>query len=208
MGNDGTSTPKRAMTASKESTHTKELPSRALPSGTTSVAAAEMAFRVIELDSLDVSIWIHTAADFPQAEWAPACSVIADLVHARNGDVSRHRQFVVTDGGAPNAKQRDDLYRIAFRGSPVKVAVVTTVQRTNTVKRGVATAHQWLNPSFRVFKPQTILLAIEHIGITRAQFDSIWTTLALMQRTFPPNETLRLIARELRLSPLEPHAGR
>jgi hypothetical protein len=161
-------------------------------------------FQLIRVADLDVEVWLNTASDPLPADWLQACRAVAESVDAKNGDASSHRMFVVTDGGTPNATQRKQLNRDALRGLPVKIAVVTPVAGTNPIKRGIATAIQWLNPEFRIFEPREVVRALDHIRVTRVQFESIWTTLTIMQRSLPPNETLRLIAGELGLAVPEP----
>jgi hypothetical protein len=162
-------------------------------------AAAEMGFQLIRVANLDLEIWLHTDNEPKPSEWTRACRVVTDFVGAKNGDVSSHRRFVVSDGGAPSAMQRKVLFQDAVQGRPVPTAVVTTILRRDPVKRGIATAIRWLNPEFRIFEPHEILLALDHIGVSLALCDSLWTALTEMQRALPANGTLRLVAEELAL---------
>jgi hypothetical protein len=159
--------------------------------------------RLIPLDGLEVSLWLHTARDPPPWEWTEICAKLARRVRKDGEDVSRYRVFIVSDGGAPNATQRKELFQDVLAGYPVPTAVVTTVLTTNPVKRGVATAMHLLNPSFRVFEPREVLLAVEHIGIASARFDLIWRTLMFLQVGMAPVAALELVSRELGLA-LEP----
>jgi hypothetical protein len=60
-----------------------------------------------------------------------------------------------------------------------------------------------LKPHYRVFEPQDMLLAIDHIGASRIRLDAIWMTLRVLQGSLPPVGTLRVIANHFAL-PLEP----
>jgi hypothetical protein len=152
------------------------------------------------MGTVDVGIWLHTACDPPQDEWDDACRTVANMVERANGDISRYRTFVASDGGAPNARQRKQMNRDILRGYPVKTALVTTVLATSAVKRGIVTALQWLNPQFGFFRPAEILLALDRIDVAPARFHSIWTVLQSMQESLGPNETLRLVGTALGLS--------
>ena len=125
-----------------------------------------------------------------------ASEVVADLRRARKGSTSTFRILAVTDGGAPNAIQRKQMNEVAMGGAHVKSAIITTAA-ANPIKRGIATAIQWLNPEFRIFAPQEAGRAFEHIGIAQAHVDSIWETLQSMQATMPPVEALRVATLQL-----------
>jgi hypothetical protein len=163
----------------------------------------DVGFQLIQVAGLDIGVWLHTANDPAPAEWTRACQAVAALLSAKKGSVATLRKFVITDGGAPNATQRKQMNQDTLRGVAVKTVVITSVLRTNPIKRGIVTALQWINPAFRVFEPHDVLLALDHIGVTRVGFESIWATLSVMQRTLAPNETLRLVASRLGLLVLE-----
>ncbi len=164
------------------------------------LVAPDLGFQLVEVGDLGVAVWLHTAHNAAPVAWTRACRAMGDILRARIGGVS---SLVVTDGGAPNAVQRKELLVDMLGGDRINAAVVTTVLGTNPIKRGIATAVQWLNPRFRFFEPRDILLALDHIGITRAQFEPIWASLAAMQQSLPPIDTLRLVARELDFPPPE-----
>jgi serine/threonine protein kinase len=161
--------------------------------------AQQMGLELVRLDDLDIAIWLNAFNDPTQYEWNKGLRLLSDFIASRNGDISRFSQFVVTDGGSPNALQRRHLYAATFRGLPHKVAVITTVLRENPIKRGVATALQWLNPEFRVFEPSDVLCALAHTSIPSARFGRIWESLQSLQRSLPPNSALQEIGTVLSL---------
>jgi hypothetical protein len=159
--------------------------------------------RLIQLDALQVAVWLNTTRDPPAAQWSEACAKVAASVRTGRDDVSKYRVFVVSDGGSPNSAQRRELFEEALLGHAVPTAVVTRAMATNPVRRGIAHALALLKPHYRVFEPKETLLAIDHIGVERARFEVIWRTLRFLQGSLPTVVTLRLIGEELHL-PFEP----
>ncbi|HKY37781.1 MAG TPA: hypothetical protein VJN18_17685, partial [Polyangiaceae bacterium] len=112
------------------------------------------------------------------------------------GDLERFRLLVVSDGGAPNAKQRTRLFSDLMEGR-MHCAVVTC-SLCNPIKRAVVATMSWLDPEFRAFDPDKAALALEHIRCTApAEQDAIWDALVELQRQQPPNQTLQLMAEHL-----------
>jgi hypothetical protein len=159
--------------------------------------------RLLHMDGLDVSVWLHTTKDPPSGEWAVPCGKLGNWVQSQDGDVSKVRLFVVSDGGAANLAQRRELFEDVLRRQPVPTAVVSNSVQTNAVKRGVANVLHLFNPQFQVFEPTQVRTAIEHIGVAVDRFDPIWRTLQYLQVGFPRNATLGLIAEELGIPLLE-----
>jgi len=103
------------------------------------------------------------------------------------------RSLVVTDGGAPNTKQRAQL-AAAVNQAPFKLAVVTTVLE-NPIKRGVATALSWLNPAIRFYVPSQFHDAVHYLGLA-AHTDAVWRQYGELASELPrADKTLPLIAR-------------
>ena len=162
--------------------------------------------RLINLDGLEVVVWLNATKDPPPVQWTESCAKLAASVRAASDDLSIYRIFVVSDGGSPSSAQRKELFEETLRGYPVPTAVVSRAMLTNPVRRGMAAAMQVLRPHYRVFEPKDAPLAVGHIGVPRAKFDPIWRTLRYLQESLPPVGTLQLIANELNLSfdPLRP----
>jgi hypothetical protein len=162
----------------------------------------ESRLRLIHLDTLQVGVWLNARKDPTPAQWTEACAKLAASVRVADDAISRHRLFVVSDGGSPSAAQRKELFDEALRGHPVPTAVINKAM-ANPVRRGMALAMNLLKPNYRVFEPRDVLRALDHIGVASMRFDAIWKTLRFLQGSLPPVETLRLIATELNL-PVEP----
>jgi hypothetical protein len=149
-----------------------------------------MGIELIELDGLNIAIWLHTSIDPPDCQWDEGVRRISDFVACKSGEVSGFRVLALSDGGAPSAMQRKRHHDALGNYYPVKVAVVTTVLRTSALKRGVATALHWLNPGYRFFEPTDILHALDHIDVPCTRFGPLWESFQLLQRSLPPNGVL------------------
>jgi hypothetical protein len=146
--------------------------------------------------NLLVVLWLHTAVNPGDEEWDRACSQIVEWRRAHGSDTGRLRQLVISDGGAPNARQRSRS-RVLQAGQPTKIAVVTTVL-ANPIKRGVATALTWVNPSFRFYEPAGIAKALQYLDIAnhasavKAEFEKLELQLGIVKalRMMPWHELL------------------
>ena len=153
----------------------------------------EMAMSVLKRGQLDVLLWLHTTKNPPALEWERACEQIAELKSNSQGDISRIRSLVISDGGAPNSTQRSRLFGDIFEHRACKLSVVTPVL-SNPIKRGVATAIGWLNPAFRAYEPVRWPEALAHIDVAD-QIEGIWPGFEKLQATLPTIRTLEFIAR-------------
>ncbi len=147
------------------------------------------AFKIVPLQGFDVCLWLHTATDPSGQEWTAACAECKKLVERLKGDTSRVRSLVFSDGGAPSAAQRVQLFRDIFNGK-LQIAVVTN-SLTNPIKRGIATALFWINPAFRVFEPRDINAALAHIDLP-PDFAELYAQYSELQSRLPPVESLRI----------------
>jgi hypothetical protein len=166
-------------------------------------AAMKMGAQLISIGELSVGVWLHAESDPPADEWSASCRSVAEFAGA-GVDLEHFRALIVTDGGTPDARQRKELFQDALRGYPAKISVITEAVANSPLKRGIATALTWMNPNFRVFEPGELMLALEHIGLDRTQFEAIWGCLAFIQRGLEPNATLRRIGARNRMPPSVP----
>jgi hypothetical protein len=157
----------------------------------------EMTMELVKLKGLNVMLWLHTEVDPPEKEWEPVmASLIERLKQSAPSDL---RGFVISDGGTPNVNQRAQLDKL-YRGRPVKASIVTTVL-SNPIKRGIATALQWLNPSYAFFGPEGARAALQHVDLA-SETAAVWVAYRTMQSRLRPIKTLRLVANTLNLPPL------
>lgn len=123
----------------------------------------EMVSTHFALRNLMVVVSLHTAQDPPADEWGIYADLLTQVIKGAHGDVSNIRNFVVSDGGGPNSKQRAIL-RDVFDGRPNKIAVITN-SLGNPIKRGLATAVSWINPSFLAVPVESWREAVAHVGL-------------------------------------------
>lgn len=156
---------------------------------------ATMGMKALTLGRLEVVIALHTQNDPLPDEWENFVDLQAKTRKKLGDDLSRIRNVVVTDGGAPNAKQRDLLTK-AFGGGSVKVGVITT-SLTNPIKRGIATAITWANPGFKAVLPEQWQDALQHLNL-EGQIQPILFELERLQAKLPQVNSLAVLATQVR----------
>jgi tRNA A-37 threonylcarbamoyl transferase component Bud32 len=161
----------------------------------------ESQFRLMQVDATTVCVWLHTANDPAPEEWTQHCGIVADLVRRKAGDLTRVRGFVVSDGGGPNALQRRQVLKAW--GDSVRTAVVTPVFMSGFLKRGITIALSWIQPNLRFFAPLDILRAIEHIGIDKAGFKAMLTSMREMEAHLVANRTLEILTSAIERLPVK-----
>lgn len=149
-----------------------------------------MAASTINLKGLDLVLALHTPEDILAEEYRLYLEMNAKLLQLNGGSPERIRNLVITDGGAPTAKQRGQFSEV-FGGQAVRVAVITTVL-TNPVKRGIATAIGWVNPEFKAVPPNQWREAFLHVNM-ESEVQSVLYEFARLQAKLPINDTLELV---------------
>ncbi|HMA97517.1 MAG TPA: hypothetical protein VKP30_32755 [Polyangiaceae bacterium] len=71
------------------------------------------------------------------------------------------RILVVSDGGAPNGTQRQQLIDL-LQNARVPTAILTT----SWLMRGAGAAVRWFNPDLKVFGPQALQPALDYLQLT------------------------------------------
>lgn len=159
---------------------------------------------LVEAGELRVLVWLHTRADPDDATWDAAIGRFGKAVEEGNVPPENWRSLVITDGGAPNTRQRQSLIDVAMRGIKMPSAVVTCAL-SNRIKRGIATALQWMNPNFRFFEPGQTQAALEYLGV-RNHWPLLLEYYEEMQRGMPPVHTLQLAKQAMAGTQPEPRA--
>lgn len=157
----------------------------------------EGTYAITTINDYEVVLWLHTAEEFPDAAWNQHFEGIA--AHMRDNKVpkERMRHLVVTDGAAPNARQRVQMKDMLFHGGSVPLSVITTAL-SNPVKRGIATAISWLNPAAKFYSPAEAEQALAHLDLAGA-FPKLWPTFVEMEKRIGrPIESLRQAAKAAR----------
>jgi hypothetical protein len=150
-----------------------------------------MSFEAEEIGELTLLVSLHTAAP-PGDDWIPYERLLREHKQRVNGDIARLRVLVVSDGGAPDTRQRHTMQNEIWQGRPVKVSVLTNSLK-NPVVRGIATALSWMNPGFKICNPSDLRGGLVHLELLHA-FDRTWECLRRLQAGMPRVATLGLIA--------------
>jgi hypothetical protein len=153
----------------------------------------ELAFALVERAGLTVSLCVHTAAPVSQSRWDALIGQLSRLRADPKFNPENLRMLVVSDGGAPDARQRVQLTEV-WAGRLIKVAIVVP-SMNNPVKLGVITALSWINPAVGFFNVPLMLDALRHLDLA-GELESLWPELVSLQRGLAPILTLRLIAEQ------------
>jgi hypothetical protein len=151
----------------------------------------DAAAQLVKLGGLHVVVWLHTANDPPKNEWDSIFTNLMEYAKTNRVDLKAYRQFVVSDGGAPNAVQRTQTHKMLWREHQVASSVITLP--LNPLKRGIATAIGWLNPGLLFFEPDQIQKALAHVNLSD-QIDGLWRTFGELQAQLPPVKALEMLA--------------
>lgn len=88
--------------------------------------------------------------------------------------------LVVSDGGGPNTMQRAELDEaIDIEHHPGKTAVVTV----SRIARGIVTAISWFSPGIKAFGTNQMQQAIEYLGMSPAEVDSVVTEVNRLKKS-------------------------
>jgi hypothetical protein len=91
--------------------------------------------------------------------------------------------LVFTYGGAPNATQRAALNDVLQR-----VRVPIAIMTPSLLARGAGTALRWFNPKMRIFDPEDLEGALDHLALSQPARDEISTALGELKREVAPHE--------------------
>jgi len=108
-----------------------------------------------------VVIAVHNNLPPEQQEWDNYLEV---LVRTLNSDSNGTRVLTITDGGAPNAGQRSQLFQ-QVRGK-YSGTVLGSVVSDSILVRTVVTAFALVNPGSRAFSPRDFDTSLHYLGIT------------------------------------------
>lgn len=102
-------------------------------------------------------VTVHSEQPPTEEEWSRYMGQ-ADTYHP----LEDQRILVVSEGGAPNATQRQQLIDL-LDNARVPTAILTT----SWIMRGSGAAVSWFNRSLRVFGPNALDQALEHLQLTQ-----------------------------------------
>lgn len=161
----------------------------------------ETLVEIVKMDGLHVALWLHTQVDPLPQEWDAGINLQIEYLAKRAVPREKLRTLVVSDGGAPNTRQRRRMTQDLWKDRPSKISVITTAL-SNPIKRGIATALSWANPATRFFQPAQVREALRHIDLEPRLAD-VWVEWKRMQRQIRTIKTLGLIAQALELPAID-----
>ncbi len=121
----------------------------------------------------DLVLFVSGKLNPTAGEWKTYCSVLADGVkqlRARNIDALR--VLVVSDGGGPSGKQREEVLA-AGGGIKVRTAAVSS----DLMTRGILTALGWFGIDVKSCTPARAADAFAFLNIPAAQVGGLWKRL-------------------------------
>lgn len=113
---------------------------------------------------------VHGPAVPTDGEWDKAMALLESVGPARA------RSLIWTEGGAPNATQRAKLAKVT--GSARSPMAVLTA---SGLARAAGTAMSWFNPAFRMFAPEELDAALDHLTIAPARRGPVLAALEEMK---------------------------
>jgi len=158
--------------------------------------AANAEFATLSLGGLELLLCLDTVHDPTPAEWQRFLELLENAKKKGGGDISKVGFLVVTDGGAPNAKQRESMTSVA--GGPFKLVAISN-SLSNPIKRGITTAISWVNPLFMAVRPDQWRDGLRHLRL-EGQIQTILVEFERLQRRLPPVNSLALFVAETRSS--------
>jgi hypothetical protein len=113
----------------------------------------------------------HTSRPPNDAEWDP---YIDELV---KHDPKQLRSLAFTDGGAPSGAQRKQVNDF-LKGQASRAAVITA----STMVRGVVTALSWFNSQMKVYPPDELEAALQHLGVRPDEVPQVRREIQLLRK--------------------------
>jgi hypothetical protein len=154
---------------------------------------------VVELGELVLGTMLVSELDPPTPEWDQAIERLLRYLQRHETPVERLRLLTITQGGSPTTRQRAEL-KVAFEGRHPKVSVISTAL-DSPLKRGIATALQWINPRVGLFAPNQALEALEYLDLLHAQ-DKVLELFLGLEQQMRPLPVMRVFAQQLRAAPV------
>jgi hypothetical protein len=120
----------------------------------------------------NVVIWIANTQPLQDKWWS---SYVADL-QKWNSEGSQLFILAITDGAAPNARQRAQATDFAHE-------LRTAVLSTDRIARGVVTVFSWFNAPMKAFAPHEIIQALNYLDVHTSQdIRRIWNEIKTASR--------------------------
>jgi hypothetical protein len=116
------------------------------------------------------------------AEWE---TTLQSFREAKNA--SAVRVLVFTAGAAPDTPQRAKLNDLLGDSKP-RIAVLTS----SPLARAAGTALRWFNPQFRIFRPDEVERALDHLQVPESDRTSLREEFAKLVAEVAPSALLKV----------------
>ena len=120
-----------------------------------------MAFAVVG----NLIVTLHGTQSPSTEEWDEYVKALRKI-SVTEADPTRLRNIVFTDGGAPNSVQRKAVNDIVSSKS-VRSAIVSS----SPLVRSVVTAFSWFNSSIKVYQPDEVEEAFQHLRLSAYEIE-------------------------------------
>jgi hypothetical protein len=118
----------------------------------------------------DVVLVLHNSESPDDNAWGAYIQQCMEAGRIANGDYRRIKNLVFTDGGGPNATQRQQSIDALQKFTGVKESKVAVV--TNSmIARGIITVASWMNMTVKAFSPEKAEDAGRFLGIPAEQMN-------------------------------------
>lgn len=157
---------------------------------------------LFDVGELVVGAMLASEIDPPAREWDRALEQLKRYMQQHQVSAQRLRLLVITQGGSPNTRQRAEL-KVAFDGHHPRVGVISAAL-DSPLRRGIATAIQWINPHVALFAPEQAQRALAHLELAHATH-TVLDQYRALERSVRPLPVLQLVEQALK-SPYDPTA--
>ena len=154
----------------------------------------ECAQSLFEVGELVVGAMLVSELDPPHREWDRALEDLLHYLEQHAIDTEHVRMLSITQGGSPDTRQRAGLKK-AFEGRHPKVGVISAAL-DSPLKRGIATAIQWINPQVALFAPEQARAALTYLDLEHAA-EKILEEYAALERRIRPLPVMQAVAQGL-----------
>jgi hypothetical protein len=123
-----------------------------------------------------IVIVVENAISPTVEEWNAYCAKVEATLHR-----TKPRGIALTDGGGPNAAQRNQINEL-LAGREAPSAVVTD----SLMVRGIVTALSWFNKQTAAFSPLAITKALRHVDVRGERARQLWQMIVELDATLHP----------------------
>jgi hypothetical protein len=142
------------------------------------------AFKCFEMGKLTVLTIAHDSSPPDESVWDAYIATLK-AYDDKHKSFDNLRTIALTDGGAPNVKQRGQINDL-LKGRPLAGAVISD----SALVRAIVTALSWFNPSNKSFSPAAVHGAVRHLGLDARDVPVLKSAFSVLAEQLPSCQTL------------------